>query len=978
MRIVRLSIRTTVCSLSIRLAHGWSAGWELRLKNLKRAESLKSQLYPDNALGYRVPETTKMLREVLSWKEVHPEMIILVRVGEFYETWGIDAVMLVEYAGLNAMGGKPRAGCPIRNIQQTLDALTAQGFTIAVYEEEDSIVARLKKRKLAQIVSPGRPIYVAHGSALSSSLYDGADFDAALPYAAVQYQNKHYRVALLDVDARLVTIAEELTEDGARSILSATSKLYYTPGPTEKIALSLSDQAQKLTDKIMSTTHLATNLAKQVCAELEIDDSFVETQLRFQRLARAPVLAQTAREIGIPIHTKNYDVEVPPLLEYNCDWLRRWLLSAPSQQATNCMRQVQEKLEHATTVPKLSRPPSRRKMVRLLADGEASANLMREIVRTIHEATTLIDHDQDLNIVPDLIRILNEDTSITHFDAKTLQIAALTVKEIIHDAVVFTVRNDIDLEKMNEIDQFFAKNEHLFRDTVHESIIADEWNNVKDTAHKVRTAAAEIADFGELSFDSLNNLVALKNIKKMHEQLVAPLDRYRRPLTKRWTSERLDAAIGEYVKACDKCATAARKALRELARHLYYVHLDAILCAAGLVEAAKAAIEHARYASRRGWCLPKIASDNNLIFKGLVPYWLEMGQCIPNDVSLNYGQSAILTGPNQAGKSTLLRSVGAATLLAARGLRCPARSALFPQSLDSVFLRAASRGDAPSFGKSAFAREMDDVALLFRECRADSTVILVDEIGKGTSPTEAAALGAAILAEFSDRNFRGIFATHLHREIAPILDSDHPRWQMQDYNLVSGVCADSLALQCAQQAGVPEKIIHRASCLLGKQPIDSSSKKSDLLSVVKNELALFSSDRRVFSVSPCQEPLLFNSCLYVLNLGDCFYVGESDDLATRLQKHRKKGSVWCTADAYFITVNDKSLARRYETLLLRRLIEMGIPLESTADANRRLIPSPQSSSSSLDNLLMHTTPCDVENDSTTTTSSFHSSSSTSS
>lgn len=61
--------------------------------------------------------------------------VLLTRVGEFYETYGVDAVMMMQHAGLNKMGQEVRAGCPRKNVQQTLDGLTGAGLTVAVYEE---------------------------------------------------------------------------------------------------------------------------------------------------------------------------------------------------------------------------------------------------------------------------------------------------------------------------------------------------------------------------------------------------------------------------------------------------------------------------------------------------------------------------------------------------------------------------------------------------------------------------------------------------------------------------------------------------------------------------------------------------------------------------------------------------------------------------------------------------------------------------
>merc|ERR1719353_628899 len=93
-------------------------------------------------------------------------MVLLIRVGDFYEAYGLDALMLVEYAGLNPMSRKARAGCPVGNIQATLDGLTCAGLTVAVYEEvapantSEGKYRKLKQRALAQIVSPASPTYM--------------------------------------------------------------------------------------------------------------------------------------------------------------------------------------------------------------------------------------------------------------------------------------------------------------------------------------------------------------------------------------------------------------------------------------------------------------------------------------------------------------------------------------------------------------------------------------------------------------------------------------------------------------------------------------------------------------------------------------------------------------------------------------------------------------------------------------------------
>ena len=81
------------------------------------ARSLIPKLTPVNSLGYaNASEQRKdtMLSAVQGWKTAHPDKVILTRCGDFYESYGVDAVMLVAHANLNPMGGKPKAGCPIQ------------------------------------------------------------------------------------------------------------------------------------------------------------------------------------------------------------------------------------------------------------------------------------------------------------------------------------------------------------------------------------------------------------------------------------------------------------------------------------------------------------------------------------------------------------------------------------------------------------------------------------------------------------------------------------------------------------------------------------------------------------------------------------------------------------------------------------------------------------------------------------------------
>ena len=115
--------------------------WQERLRrlNVPAAAKLVRALSPENPLGYVNTAGRNNAGTLTRWvedqKRRHPDKVLLVRVGDFYEAYGVDALLLVEHCGLNPMAQKARAGCPIPNVQQTLNGLTSAGFAVNVYEE---------------------------------------------------------------------------------------------------------------------------------------------------------------------------------------------------------------------------------------------------------------------------------------------------------------------------------------------------------------------------------------------------------------------------------------------------------------------------------------------------------------------------------------------------------------------------------------------------------------------------------------------------------------------------------------------------------------------------------------------------------------------------------------------------------------------------------------------------------------------------
>ena len=160
---------------------------------------------------------------------------------------------------------------------------------------------------------------------------------------------------------------------------------------------------------------------------------------------------------------------------------------------------------------------------------------------------------------------------------------------------------------------------------------------------------------------------------------------------------------------------------------------------------------HALAANSKGWNIGKCNSDEtHSYFKGVWPYWLDKSIAVQNTFKLD--GMWVLTAPNMSGKSTIMRSTAAAALLSSCGLCSPLEEGHI-KCFDNIFVRGAS-ADVPTEGKSAFGSEMNDIAQMLRQCGSES-LIMVDEIGRGTSPKDGTSLAGAVLEEIASRGITG-------------------------------------------------------------------------------------------------------------------------------------------------------------------------------------------------------------------------------
>ena len=239
----------------------------------------------------------------------------------------------------------------------------------------------------------------------------------------------------------------------------------------------------------------------------------------------------------------------------------------------------------------------------------------------------------------------------------------------------------------------------------------------------------------------------------------------------------------------------------------------------------------AETAVKNGYCRPEVNLDGRIVLKDsrhpVVEVLLDGAPFVPNDVLLDRQDNrvAIITGPNMAGKSTYMRQTALIVLMAQIGSFVPASHAEIG-IVDSIFTRVGASDDLAS-GQSTFMVEMTEVAQILKNA-TDKSLLILDEIGRGTSTFDGMSIARAVLEYVADKKKLGaktLFATHYH-ELTVLEDMLSG---VKNYNIavkkrgdditflrriVRGGADDSYGIEVAKLAGIPDWVVSRAKKFL--------------------------------------------------------------------------------------------------------------------------------------------------------------------
>ena len=803
---------------------------------------------------------TPAMRQHARFKAQHPGCVLFFRMGDFYELFGDDAVEMSKALGLTLTkrsGGLPLAGVPHQRLNDYLSRAVAAGYRVAICDQiQDPKDAKgVVDRAVTRVVTPGTMV--------EDDLVAGED---TIRLAAAILDDESAGLASIDLGSGEFLVRslghDQLTDELAR--LSVRELLVDAEGDARSDAARRLGVAITVRDGWQFRADEAVRALSDHFRVATLDGFGLEAGASETRAAGALLRYLLETQAGVAafgaVRSATLDHIRPPRRD---EPGQRMLLDAVSLRALEIERTIRGQSLAGSLAglfvrgSTACRTPMGKRLIRewlkaplcdagaIVArqDGVALLVADRDLAR---ELSGLLDGIQDIARITGRLalgRVTPRDLvglgqSAGRARALCTTLAGLGPLEPVTRALAGVCSTLEDLAEAIVGSCVESPPAHLREG----GLIVDGRDAELDEARLLQrdagawlaTYQAELIDRHELP--SLR--VGFNKVFGYYIELPAAQARRAPPeFTRKQTLKNAERYITPELKSFeDKATTAEARAIER--EQAIFAELCELACAqlatlqhyAELIATLDAMLAFADKAHSRGWAKPSIVEEPVLqIAEGRHPVLDESlaGEFVPNGVELGAPDPslALITGPNMAGKSTFIRQTALITLLAHAGSFVPASSAMIGVC-DRIFTRVGA-DDALHEGQSTFMVEMAETANILNHATAHSLVIL-DEIGRGTSTLDGLSLAWAITEHLADLGARTLFATHYH-EITDLEDRLPSRvanlrvsareWKDEIVFLHAverGRADQSYGVQVARLAGVPACVIRRAREILDR------------------------------------------------------------------------------------------------------------------------------------------------------------------
>jgi DNA mismatch repair protein MutS len=780
-----------------------------------------------------------MMQQYLRIKGEHPDILVFYRMGDFYELFYDDAekaarLLDITLTQRGASAGAPvkMAGVPVHSVESYLARLVKLGESVAIAEQigDPATAKGPVDRQVTRIVTPG--------TLTDPTLLEDKADNVLL---ALHRDKATVGLAWLSLASGTLRVAEiapqaldnELKRIGPAEVLvsgEAVLNGYFVTRLAEW-QFDVESGRKKLLKQLG-----AASLAGYGCEDLSLAigacGALLDYAAKTQGQALAHVTAVTAERTGEYVRldaatrrnlelTETLRGEPAPTLFSLLDecatgmgsrLLRHWLHHPLRDRATLVARheavacldkafaKVQSHLKHAADVERIAA----RLALRSVRPRELSG--LRDTLKLLPDVNEALPDQSDL------LARLKSDLSVP---AECLALLEKALQEEpaarVQDGGVIAAGYSAELDELRGLQSN-----------------AGEFLLALEAREKQRTGIPNL----RVAYNSVHGYYI--EVTNSHAGKVP--DDYRR----RQTLKNAERYITPELKAFEDKALSARDRALALEKSLYEQLIDSLQCFLSPLQKIARALAQADVlcgfaatAARRSYARPQFADEVLLEIEGgrhpVVEAQIE--HFIANDCRLSPARRLLLiTGPNMGGKSTYMRQVALIALMAHVGSFVPARSARIGP-LDQIFTRIGAADDLAG-GRSTFMVEMTESAAILHNA-TDRSLVLMDEVGRGTSTFDGLALAWAIARHLVEKNRSlSLFATHYfeltrlgleYKEVANVhLDAvEHKDSVVFLHAVEDGPASQSYGLQVAGLAGVPKAVIRQAKKYL--QLLEESS-----------------------------------------------------------------------------------------------------------------------------------------------------------
>ncbi len=834
----------------------------------------KSEINYINSMDVDLNEATPMLKQFLEIKRSNQEVLLLYRMGDFYETFFEDALILskdLEITLTSREGGTlgriPMAGIPVKAVENYLPRLLEKGHKIAICEQlEDPALAKgLVKRDIVKTITAGT---LTEANLLKSNVNN---------YLAAVIKDKKsdlYGLAYTDIS----TGEFKVTQTDFEQLLSELSRIK----PTEVVVPKISQKVlpfQYVGNELIDLPEDITN--NYNCSKISYaafdEDRAVKNIKEVFKLESAETFGFSQYKIGFCAAGAIFEYLFRTQQENfpKFEKITTYSLNQFVSIDTNTRRNLE--------LTETSRDKAKYGSLLWAIDNTKTNMGARQLKKWIHQPLKNIENIvQRQDAVEELIKKTQSRIQLIGLLEKVYDIQRLStrisnntanprdfiaLKDTINLLPAFgEILKNFDSELLSKLAEV-KTNLVDFADIIEKTLKDDTPITVKDGGVIKEGVSGDLDYYRELLTGGKNWLIDFENKQKeetgikflkvgfsktfgyfievSNSNLNMVPDNYirRQTLTngERFVTEELKKHESDVLSAQSKSIELESKIFSDL-REYSKEFVDPIREVAESIADMDVLVSFAVCAIENKYTRPLITDSNELYIKeGRHPVLekiLPMGKYVSNDLKLiadNHSQQdtqfMILTGPNMAGKSTYMRQNALIVIMAQIGSFVPCDAAKIG-IVDKIFTRVGAVDDL-SLGQSTFMVEMNETAFILNSA-TEKSLILLDEIGRGTSTYDGVAIAWSVAEYIATKiKARTIFATHYHE--LNVMSSIFP--QIKNYRVtisendgeiiflrkvIEGSASKSYGIQVARMAGLPQSVIKTAEDMMTKMQIDYS------------------------------------------------------------------------------------------------------------------------------------------------------------